>query len=414
MDILITHIHNLVQVREQALSFVSGAAMRELPTLQNAYLAIADGLIVDYGLMENLPVSAKATTVINASGRLVLPSFVDSHSHLVFADTREEEFVMKLKGATYQQIAASGGGILNSARKLQQTSEHDLYEKALARVAEVIKTGTGAIEIKSGYGLTTKDELKMLRVARKLGKATPLTVKTTLLGAHALPKDKSKEHYIAEVIEEMIPAAAEENLADYVDVFCETGFFSPEETERIVEAGKQHGLIPRLHANQLNRSGGVQVGVKTKAISVDHLENIGDEEIAALKGSLTMPVSLPGAAFFLGLPFTPARQMIDAGLPLGIATDYNPGSAPGGSMPFNIALACIKMRMLPEEAINAATINTAYTLGLSNTHATITKGKVANIFITHSMRSVAAIPYGFSSNPVDQVILNGKIITDTK
>lgn len=414
MDLLITHIHNLVQVREQALNFVSGAAMRELPTLENAYLAIADGLIVDYGLMKNLADSTKATTVINASGRLVLPSFVDSHTHLVFADTREEEFVMKLKGATYQQIAASGGGILNSARKLQQASEDELFEQALTRVTEVIKTGTGAIEIKSGYGLTTKDELKMLRVARKLGNATPLTVKTTLLGAHAIPKDKSKEHYIAEVVEEMIPAAAEENLADYVDVFCETGFFSPEETERIVEAGKQHGLIPRLHANQLNRSGGVQVGVKTKAISVDHLENIGDEEIAALKGSLTMPVSLPGAAFFLGLSFTPARQMIDAGLPLGIATDYNPGSAPGGSMPFNIALACIKMRLLPEEAINAATINTAYTLGLSNTHATITKGKVANVFITHPMRSIAAIPYGFSSNPVGQIILNGKVITDTK
>ncbi|MBX2917193.1 MAG: imidazolonepropionase [Cyclobacteriaceae bacterium] len=411
---LITHIHNLVQVREQALKFVSGAAMRELPTLENAYLAIDDGLIVDFGLMKNLPASTNATTVIQASGRLVLPSFVDSHTHLVYADTREEEFVMKLKGATYQEIAASGGGILNSARKLQQASEDELFEKALTRAAEVIKTGTGAIEIKSGYGLTTKDELKMLRVARKIGMATPLTVKTTLLGAHAIPYDKSKEQYIAEVVEEMIPAAAEENLADYVDVFCETGFFSPEETAYIVEAGKQYGLIPRLHANQLNRSGGVQVGLKTKAISVDHLENIGDEEIDILKHSLTMPVSLPGAAFFLGLPFTPARQMIDAGLPLGIASDYNPGSAPGGSMPFNIALACIKMRMLPEEAINATTINTAYTLGLSNTHATITKGKVANVFITHPMRSVAAIPYGFSSNPVDQVILNGKIITDTK
>ncbi|MBX2896015.1 MAG: imidazolonepropionase [Cyclobacteriaceae bacterium] len=411
---LITHIHNLVQVREQALGFVRGAAMRNLPTLENAYLAIADGLIADFGSMENLSTSAKATTVIQAGGRLVLPSFVDSHTHLVFADTREEEFVMKLKGATYQQIAASGGGILNSAHKLQQASEDELLAKAMIRAIEVIKTGTGAIEIKSGYGLTTKDELKMLRVARKLSKATPLTVKTTLLGAHAVPKDKSKEQYIAEVVEEMIPAAAEEKLADYVDVFCESGFFSPEETERIVEAGKQYGLIPRLHANQLNRSGGVQVGVKTKAISVDHLENIGEEEINALKQSLTMPVSLPAAAFFLGLPFTPARQLMDAGLPLGIATDYNPGSAPSGSMPFTIALACIKMRMLPEEAINAATINTAYTLGLSNTHASITKGKVANVFITHPMRSVAAIPYSLSTNPVDQVILNGKVITQTK
>ncbi|HRG10283.1 MAG TPA: imidazolonepropionase, partial [Cyclobacteriaceae bacterium] len=356
----------------------------------------------------------KAATVINASGRLVLPSFVDSHTHLVFADTREEEFVMKLKGATYQEIAAAGGGILNSARKLQLASEDELFEKALTRVAEIVSTGTGAVEIKSGYGLTTKDELKMLRVARRLGEQTPLTVKTTLLGAHAVPKDESKERYIEEVINEMIPAAAEQNLADYIDVFCETGFFSPDETERIVEAGKQHGLVPRLHANQLGRSGGVQVGVKTKAISVDHLENIGAEEIETLKGSSTMPVALPGAAFFLGLPFTPARQIIDAGLPVAIATDYNPGSAPGGSMPFNISLACIKMRMLPEEAINAATINTAYTLNLLQSHATITKGKVANAFITKPMRSVAAIPYGYSNNPVSQVILNGKLITENE
>ncbi|MBN8649906.1 MAG: imidazolonepropionase [Cytophagales bacterium] len=411
---LITHIHKLVQVREQTQGVVSGAAMRVLPELENAYLLISKGVITDFGLMDNLSSGIKAATTLNASGRLVLPSFVDSHTHLVFAATREEEFVMKLKGATYQEIAAAGGGILNSARKLQLATEDELFEKALTRVAEIISTGTGAVEIKSGYGLTTKDELKMLRVARRLGEQTPLTVKTTLLGAHAVPKDKSKEHYIEEVINEMIPAAAEQNLADYIDVFCEAGFFSPDETERIVEAGKQHGLVPRLHANQLGRSGGVQVGVKTKAISVDHLENIGTEEIEALKGSSTMPVSLPGAAFFLGLPFTPARQLIDAGLPLAIATDYNPGSAPGGSMPFNISLACMKMRMLPEEAINAATINTAYTLNLLQSHASITKGKVANVFITKPMRSVAAIPYGYSNNPVSQVILNGKLITENK
>lgn len=411
-DILITHIHKLVQVREQTQGVVSGAAMRVLPELENAYLHISQGVITDFELMNNLPSDLKATTTLNAFGRLVLPSFVDSHTHLVFADTREEEFVMKLKGATYQEIAATGGGILNSARKLQLASEDELFEKALIRVADIISTGTGAVEIKSGYGLTTKDELKMLRVARRLGEQTPLTVKTTLLGAHAVPQEKSKEHYIEEVINEMIPAAAEQNLADYIDVFCEAGFFSPDETERIVETGKQYGLLPRLHANQLGRSGGVQVGVKTKAISVDHLENIGVEEIEALKRSTTMPVSLPGAAFFLGLPFTPARQLIDAGLPVAIATDYNPGSAPGGSMPFNISLAYIKMRMLPEEAINAATINTAYTLNLLQTHATITKGKVANVFITKPMQSVAAIPYGYSSNPVSQVILNGELITE--
>ncbi len=413
-DILITHIHKLVQVREQAQGVVSGSAMSILPELENAYLVISKGVITDFGLMDNLPTTIKATTTLNASGRLVLPSFVDSHTHLVFAETREEEFVMKLKGATYQEIAASGGGILNSARKLQQATEDELFEKALTRVAEIISTGTGAVEIKSGYGLTTKDELKMLRVARRLGEQTPLTVKTTLLGAHAVPQEKSKEHYIEEVINEMIPAAAAQKLADYIDVFCESGFFSPAETERIVEAGKQHGLIPRLHANQLGRSGGVQVGVKTKAISVDHLENIGAEEIETLKGSSTMPVSLPGAAFFLGLPFTPVRQLIDAGLPVGIATDYNPGSAPGGSMPFNISLACIKMRMLPEEAINASTINTAYTMGLLRSLGTITKGKVANVFITKPMRSVAAIPYGYSTNPVSQAILNGKLFTENK
>jgi imidazolonepropionase len=413
-DILITHIHKLVQVREQTQGVVSGAAMRVLPELENAYLLISQGLITDFGLMDNLPSGTKAATTLNASGRLVLPSFVDSHTHLVFADTREEEFVMKLKGATYQEIAAAGGGILNSARKLQLASEDELFEKALTRVAEIISTGTGAVEIKSGYGLTTKDELKMLRVARRLGEQTPLTVRTTLLGAHAVPKEKSKEHYIEEVINEMIPAAAEHKLADYIDVFCEAGFFSPDEMERIVEVGKKYGLVPRLHANQLGRSGGVQVGVKTKAISVDHLENIGAEEIEALKGSTTMPVSLPGAAFFLGLPFTPARQLIDAGLPLAIATDYNPGSAPGGSMPFNISLACMKMRMLPEEAINAATINTAYTLNLLQSHASITKGKVANVFITKPMRSVAAIPYGYSNNPVSQVILNGKLMTENE
>lgn len=413
-DILITHIHKLVQVREQAQGVVSGSAMSILPELENAYLVISKSVITDFGLMDNLPSTIKATTTLNASGRLVLPSFVDSHTHLVFAETREEEFVMKLKGATYQEIAASGGGILNSARKLQQATEDELFEKALTRIAEIISTGTGAVEIKSGYGLTTKDELKMLRVARRLGEQTPLTVKTTLLGAHAVPQEKSKEHYIEEVINEMIPAAAAQKLADYIDVFCESGFFSPAETERIVEAGKQHGLIPRLHANQLGRSGGVQVGVKTKAISVDHLENIGAEEIETLKGSSTMPVSLPGAAFFLGLPFTPVRQLIDAGLPVGIATDYNPGSAPGGSMPFNISLACIKMRMLPEEAINASTINTAYTMGLLGSLGTITKGKVANVFITKPMRSVAAIPYGYSTNPVSQVILNGKLITENK
>lgn len=409
-DILITHIKELVQVRDQPTLLLRGKEMNELPSLANAYLIIDNGLIHSYGLMDQLPPTISANQVINAAGRLVLPSFVDSHTHLVFAATREEEFVMKIKGATYEEIAARGGGILNSAKKLQSLSEDELFEKSLPRAWEIIKTGTGVVEIKSGYGLTTRDELKMLRVARRIGKTTPLTVKTTFLGAHAVPREQNKGTYIDLVINEMIPAVAEEHLADYIDVFCEQGFFSVEETERIVEEGKKYGMVPRLHANQLNRSGGVQVGIKTGAISVDHLEHIGDEEIQALLNSSTMPVSLPGAAFFLNLPFTPARKIIDAGLPLAIASDYNPGSAPCGSMPLMISLACIKMKMTPEEAINASTINTAYTLGLSSSHGTISKGKVANVFITRPLSSLASIPYSFGSNPVERVILNGKLI----
>jgi imidazolonepropionase len=378
-----------------------------LPVLSNAYLAIQNGFIAQFGGMDMLPAGAKAQKEIDASGQFVFPSFVDSHTHLVFAASREEEFVMKIKGATYEEIAAKGGGILNSARKLQQTSEEELFERAMVRVQEIIRTGTGAVEIKSGYGLTTKDELKMLRVARRIGKETPLTVKTTFLGAHAVPKETTKEKYIDLILKEMIPAVANEKLADYIDVFCEQGFFNIEETERIVEEGKKFGIKPRIHANQLHRSGGVQVGVKTKALSVDHLENIGEEEIECLKNSSVMPTALPGAAFFLGLPFPPARKMIEAGLPLAIASDFNPGSSPTGNMCQMVSLACIKMKMTPEEAINAATINTASALELENTHGSITKGKVANVFITKPMPSVAFLPYAFGSNVVDTVILKG-------
>ncbi|MBP9926137.1 MAG: imidazolonepropionase [Cyclobacteriaceae bacterium] len=408
---LITNIKGLAQVRERSIQKVSGKEMSDLPVLQDAFLVVADGLIHSYGSMKDLPSEVTAKHTIDATGRFVFPSFIDSHTHLVFANPREDEFVMKLKGASYEDIAAGGGGILNSAKRLQWLSEQELFDRSLPRANEIILTGTGAVEIKSGYGLTTKDELKMLRVAKRIGEETPLTVKTTFLGAHAVPSGKKKEHYIAEIINEMIPAVASEQLAEYIDVFCEVGFFTVDETERIVEAGKRVGLIPRIHANQLSRSGGVQVGVKTGAISVDHLENMGDEEIEILRGSRTMPVSLPGAAFFLNLPFTPARKIIDAGLPLAIASDYNPGSAPSGNMPLMISLACIKMKMIPEEAINAATINTAYTLGLSQTHGTITAGKVANLFISQPLSSIASIPYNFGSNPVDAVILNGKLIS---
>jgi imidazolonepropionase len=409
-NLLIKNIKGLVQVRSKAPACVSGAAMNELPILNDAYVLLKGGLIHSYGNMNELSSEAQATQVIDASGRFVFPSFIDSHTHLVFAATREEEFEMKIKGASYEEIAARGGGILNSAKKLQALSEDELFECSVPRAWEIIRYGTGAVEIKSGYGLTTKDELKMLRVAKRIGKETPLKVKTTFLGAHAVPSGYTKEKYIALILNEMLPAVAAENLADYIDVFCENGFFNPDETEKIIEAGKKYGLIPRLHANQLNRSGGVEVGVKTHAISVDHLENIGEEEIQLLKGTTTMPVSLPGAAFFLNLPFTPARKIIDAGLPIAIASDYNPGSAPSGSIPMMLSLACIKMRLTPQEAINAVTINTAYTLGLSESHGTITPGKVANLFITEPINSISSIPYRFGSNPIDNVILNGKLI----
>jgi imidazolonepropionase len=409
-DILIRNIQGLVQVRDQPIRTVSGNDLSQLPILTNAYLAINNGVIQEFGLMTDLPSNAKGQTEIDASGRFVFPSFVDSHTHIVFAASREEEFVMKIKGATYEEIAAKGGGILNSARKLQQISETELFDRSMVRVKEIIRSGTGAIEIKSGYGLTTEDEMKMLRVARRIGKETPLTVKTTFLGAHAIPKETTKEKYIHQILTEMIPGVADEKLADYIDVFCEQGFFTVDETERIVEEGKKFGMKPRIHANQLHRSGGVQVGVKTGALSVDHLENIGDEEISALKNSSVIPTALPGAAFFLGLPFPPARKIIEAGLPIAIASDFNPGSSPTGNMSLMVALACIKMKMTPEEAINAATINTAAAIELEKTHGSITKGKVANVFITKAIPSVAFLPYAFGSNVVDIVILKGKVI----
>ncbi|MBL7846855.1 MAG: imidazolonepropionase [Cyclobacteriaceae bacterium] len=412
-DLLITHIKGLVQVREATPAPVSGAAMNELPILQDAFVAIEDGRISSFGPMHTLPSSLTANESIMATGRFVFPSFVDSHTHLVYAASREEEFVMKLKGATYADIAAKGGGILNSAAKLRAMSEEELFQRSLPRAWEIIATGTGAVEIKSGYGLTVADEMKMLRVARRIGQETPLTVKTTFLGAHAVPKEHNKEKYIQLVIEEMIPAVATEKLADYIDVFCEQGFFTVEETIRIVEAGKKYGMRPRIHANQLHRSGGVQAGVKTGAISVDHLENVGDEEIQLLKNSGTMPTALPGAAFFLNLSMPPARQMIAEGLPLAIASDYNPGSSPSGNMPLMISLACIRMKMTPEEAMNAATMNTAYALDLLQTHGSITKGKQANLFITKPIPSVAYVPYAYGASLVDTAILNGKVIRES-
>lgn len=382
--------------------------MSQLPVIERACLLIRNGTIHWFGPMDqNAP--ERADQVIDATGRFVFPCFVDSHTHMVFAGSREGEFVDKIKGMGYEEIAKKGGGILNSAKRLQNTSEEELYDSALERLEEVISTGTGAIEIKSGYGLTTEDEMKMLRVARRLKESTSVVIKTTFLGAHAIPANIPRQEYIEKVIKEMIPKVAGEGLAEYCDVFCEEGFFTPDETRQILEQGLKYGLKPKIHANQLNISGGVQVGVACGAISVDHLESIGRDEIDCLKNSNTIPTLLPGAAFFLNMNYPPARDLISAGLPVTLASDYNPGSAPSGNMPLILSLACIKMKMSPEEAIIASTINGAFALEIQHQLGSISVGKVANVFITKPIPSTNFFPYAFGSRLIETVILNGQI-----
>ncbi len=418
MNILIKNIKSLVQVEENPVKWVAGKNMSKLEKVDDAWLFIKGGIIDDFGKMHNLDqkkidtYNNNNTTVIDAAGRLVLPSFCDSHTHLVFAGSREKEYVYKIKGMSYEEIAKKGGGILNSAMLLQQTTEEDLFEQSLTRIWEIIRLGTGAVEIKSGYGLTAEDELKMLRVIKRLKLETPLTIKSNFLGAHAVPLEyKGRQtEYVDLIINEMIPRVAAEELADYIDVFCDRGFFTVEDTERILMAGIKYGFRGKIHANELAFSGGIQAGVKYNALSVDHLEFTGDEEIIALLNSDTMPTLLPGAAFFLGMEYPPARKMIDSGLPVALASDYNPGSSPSGKMSFVLSLGCIIMKMLPEEVINAATINGAYALGLEETHGSIARGKIANVFITKPIPGYEFIPYAFGSQLIDTVILNGKIV----
>ena len=412
MITLIKNIKELLQVRETSISKVSGAEMAVLPTVKNAFIIIKDNLIEDFGLMEELP-EIKADKIIDAAGKIVLPSWCDSHTHIVYAGNREQEFVDRINGFSYEEIANRGGGILNSAKKLNETSEEEIYEQSKVRLEEVMHLGTGAVEIKSGYGLTIEGELKMLRVIKKLAENYPICIKATFLGAHAFPVHykENKAGYIDEIITKMLPEIAQNKLADYIDVFCETGYFSVEETEKIMSAGIQFGLKPKIHVNQFNSIGGIQAGIKFKALSVDHLEIMNPEDIEALKNTETMPVALPSCSYFLSIPYTPAREMINAGLPLALATDFNPGSTPSGNMNFVVATACIKMKMTPEEAINAATINGAYAMGISHTHGSITRGKKANLILTKPISSYYQIPYAFGSNLIESVFIEGKIVS---
>ena len=414
MKTIIQNISQLIQVRDEQIDAVVGNDMKELPIIENAFLEIEDGIIINYGSMSDIHGSdyANTTRVINAKGGIVLPTWVDSHTHIVYAGSREKEFVDRINGLTYEEIANNGGGILNSAKRLHDTSEDELYKQAKVRVEEIMGMGTGAVEVKSGYGLSVQDEVKMLRVIKRLNQDYPITIKATFLGAHAIPAEykENRMGYINLIIEDMIPLVAEEGLAEYVDVFCDRGFFTPNETDMILEAGAKHGLIPKIHANELDYSGGIQIGVKHKALSVDHLEFTGDEEIEVLMASETMPTLMPSTAFFLGLEYPPARKMMEAGLPIALATDYNPGSSPSGKMAFTLSLACIKLKMTPEEAINAATMNSAYAMGVEKELGSITKGKKANVIITKPINSYAYIPYSFGSDLVSRVMIEGEII----
>ena len=409
MTQLFINIKELVQVRDESVKKVSGSEMSILPTIKNAFLLIKDELISDFGTMNELP-NHSIDKTIDCSGRMVFPSWCDSHTHIVYADNREQEFTDRIKGFSYEEIANNGGGILNSTKKLNKISEKDLYQQSSKRLEELISLGTGAIEIKSGYGLTVNAELKMLRVIKKLKENYDIPIKATFLGAHAIPKKfkNNKEGYINLIIDEMLPKIANENLADFIDIFCEIGYFSVTDTDRILSAAKQYNLIPKIHVNQFNSIGGIEISTKHNAISVDHLEILSARDLEILKVSNSIPVVLPSCSFFLSIPYAPGRKFIDNGLALAIASDYNPGSSPSGNMNFVISTACIKMKITPEEAINAATINGAYAMNLSQKVGSITKGKFANFFISKEIPSFNFIPYNFGNSSIETVYTKGK------
>jgi imidazolonepropionase len=411
--LLLKNIKHLVGVYENAPRKLAGKEMSTLPCIANAWLAAEDGTIAAFGSMDDFPGISdwQGLDVIDCTGKIVLPCFADSHTHIVYAGNREQEFVDRINGLSYEEIAQRGGGILNSAKKLRETSEDDLFNQSKARLLEVISQGTGAIEIKSGYGLNLESELKMLRVIRRLKDLHLIPVKATFLGAHALPAEfkTDKRKYLDLIIHEMLPAIQSEGLADFIDVFCENGYFDAADTREVLEAGRKQGLVPKVHAEQLSHSNGIATGVACGAISVDHLEFCNADDIELLKNSGTMPTILPGAALFLNLQLPPARQMIDAGLPLAFASDYNPGSSPTGNMKLMMSLACIQYKLNPEEAINAVTLNSAYAMGLENTVGSITPGKKANLIITKEISSYGFLPYAFGSDLIEAIILNGKV-----
>lgn len=409
MSHLYTNIKELIGITEK--SILRGSEMKTLKTIENAYLVVENGKILDFGKMEDVQVE-NYNEVTDVSESRVLPAWCDSHTHIVYAGNREQEFVDRINGMTYEEIANRGGGILNSAKKLQETDDVELYVQSSQRLEEVMRLGTGAIEIKSGYGLTTAAELKMLRVIKKLKQNYPVAIKATFLGAHAIPAEykSNREGYLDLLLNEMLPQIAQEQLADYIDVFCETGYFTVAETVRIMEEGNRYGLKSKIHVNQFTAIGGIKAAVDNSALSVDHLEVLNTEDIEALKTGNTIPVALPSCSYFLSIPYTPARDLLNAGLPLALATDYNPGSTPSGNMNFVVATACIKMKMTPEEAINAATINGAAAMEISEFHGSIAKGKVANLIFTKSIPSYGYLPYSFGSNHIDKVMLQGDFI----
>ena len=411
--LLLKNINYLIGLHPENVKKLEGAEMSSLPTLENAWLACEDGLIADFGPMNNFPGISnwQNLEVLDCSGRIVMPSFVDSHSHIVYAGNREQEFIDRINGLSYEEVASRGGGIINSAEKLRETSELDLFSQSKTRLIEVIEQGTGAIEIKSGYGLDVESELKMLRVIKQLKDLNWIPIKATFLGAHAIPSEfkSNKRGYIELIINEMLPRIAEQKLADYIDVFCEKGYFDAAETKEILLAGKRFGLLPKVHAEQLSHNNGIKTAVECDALSVDHLEFCSEADIQLLKRSRTMPTILPGAALFLNLPLPPARKMIDAGLPVAFASDYNPGSSPSGNMKLIMSLACIQYKLTPEEALNAVTINSAYAMGVETVVGSIASGKKANLIITKEISSYAFLPYAFGSNLIDKVITNGSV-----